>query len=78
MEAVAIIMFHAGDKVVPWIFDEIVRMGGNMELHEWLGTTIKQDGVEMSGMVWLFYRWAEGGEGALEGVPNSSADGWMF
>ena len=78
MEAVAIIMFHGGDEVVSWIFDEIERIGGHMELHEWLGTTIKQDGVEMSGMVWLFYRWADGGVRATKGVPSNSVEPWIF
>ena len=59
MEAVAIIMFHAGEEVMRWIFDEIEKRGKNMEAQEWLWATIKEDGVEMSGMVWLFHRWAE-------------------
>jgi hypothetical protein len=54
IEAVAIIMFHAGDEVMTWIFDEIEKTGGSIEAEEWLGTTIKEDGVEISGMVWLF------------------------
>ena len=60
MEAVAIIMFHNSDEVMAWIFDEINKVGGNMEVQEWLGRTIKENGVEMSGMVWLFHHWAEG------------------
>lgn len=36
-----------------------------MEAQEWLGATIKEDGVEMSGMVWLFHRWAERERGPL-------------
>ncbi len=63
MEAVAIIMFHAGDEVMTWIFDEIERGDGKMEAKEWLGATIEEDGVEMSGMVWLFQQWAERGRG---------------
>ena len=55
MEAVAIIMFHAGEEVMRWIFDEIEKRGKNIEAQEWLGVTIKEDGVEMSRMVWLFY-----------------------
>ena len=56
MEAVAIIMFQAGEEVMTWIFDEIEKRGKNIEAQEWLGATIKEDGVEMSGMVWLFHQ----------------------
>ena len=56
MEAVAIIMFQAGEEVITWIFDEIEKGGKNIEAQEWLGATIKEDGVEMSGMVWLFHQ----------------------
>ena len=56
MEAVAIIMFQAGEEVMTWIFDEIEKRGKNIEAKEWLGATIKEDGVEMSGMVWLFHQ----------------------
>jgi hypothetical protein len=50
IEAVAIIMFHAeDDEVMRWIFDEIEKGGKNIEVQEWLGRTIKEDGVEMSG-----------------------------
>jgi hypothetical protein len=52
-------MFHSGDEVMAWIFDEIDKVGGNMEVQEWLGRTIKEDGMEMSGMVRLFHRWDE-------------------
>lgn len=78
MEAVAIIMFHAGEEVMTWIFDEIEKRGKNIEAQEWLGATIKADGVEMSGMVWLFHQWAERERGALGGVPASSIDSWTF
>ena len=75
MEAVAIIMFHSGDEVMTWIFEEIEKTDGKMEAHEWLGGTIKEDGVEMSGMVWLFHQWAERERGALqEGKRRSSMD----
>lgn len=79
MEAVAIIMFHAeDDEVMTWIFDEIEKIGKNMEVGEWLGTTIREDGVEMSGMVWLFHRWAEGKRGASVEIPAGSMDSWTF
>jgi superfamily II DNA helicase RecQ len=78
IEAVAIIMFHAGDEVMTWIFDEIEKTGGSMEAEEWLGTTIKEDGVEMSGMVWLFYQWAERNREASAGVPSSWAGSWTY
>ena len=79
MEAVAIIMFHSGDKVMTWIFDEIEKAEGRLEAHEWLGTTIKEDGVEMSGMVWLFHQWAERERGVLqEGKRRGSMDSWTF
>jgi len=72
MEAVAIIMFHAeDDEVMTWVFDEIEMTGKNMEVWEWLGTTIREDGVEMSGMVWLFCQWAERKCEASAGVPSS-------
>jgi superfamily II DNA helicase RecQ len=75
MEAVAIIMFHAeDDEVMRWIFDEIEKGGKNMEVQEWLGRTIKEDGVEMSGMVWLFCQWAERDGEALAEVPSSWTD----
>lgn len=66
MEAVAIIMFHAGEEVITWIFDEIEKGEKKLEAREWLGATIKEDGVEMSGMVWLFHQWAGKGREALE------------
>lgn len=78
MEAAAIIMFHAGEEVMTWIFDEIEKRGGNMEVREWLGATIKEDGVEMSGMVWLFHRWAERERGPSGGVPAGSIESWTF
>jgi superfamily II DNA helicase RecQ len=79
MEAVAIIMFHSGDEVMTWIFDEIEKAEGRLEAHEWLGTTIKEDGVEMSGMVWLFHQWAERERGVLqEGKRRGSMDSWTF
>jgi hypothetical protein len=34
--------------------------GSTIEKQEWLGTTIRIDGVEMSGMVWLFHQWGSG------------------
>ena len=74
MEAVAIIMFQAGEEVMTWIFDEIEKRGKNIEAQEWLGATIKEDGVEMSGMVWLFHQWAERERGPSEGVPAGSID----
>jgi hypothetical protein len=74
MEAVAIIMFHAGEEVMTWIFDEIEKRGKNMEAQEWLGATIKEDGVEMSGMVWLFHQWEGRERRGLGGVPASSMD----
>lgn len=72
MEAVAIIMFHGGEDVMTWIFDEIEKRGGNMEVQEWLGATIEEEGVEMSGMVWLFYRWAEREGESIVRAANSS------
>ncbi|XP_022163480.1 uncharacterized protein LOC111028984 [Myzus persicae] len=79
MEAVAIIMFHGGDEVMTWISDEIEKTDGRMEANEWLGGTIKEDGVEMSGMVWLFHQWAEKERGALqEGKRRGSMDSWTF
>jgi len=79
MEAVAIIMFHAeDDEVMTWMFDEIEMTGKNMEVWEWLGTTIKEDEVEMSGMVWLFYQWAERKCEASAGVPSSWAGSWTY
>jgi hypothetical protein len=78
MEAVAIIMFHGGDEIMAWIFDEIEKTGRNMEVHEWLGTTIKEDGVEMSRMVWLFYQWAERDRRASAGVSTGSTESWTF
>lgn len=74
MEAVAIIMFQAGEEVMTWIFDEIEKRGKNIEAQEWLGATIKEDEVEMSGMVWLFHQWAEQERGPSEGVPAGSID----
>ena len=74
MEAVAIIMFQAGEEVMTWIFDEIEKRGKNIEAQEGLGATIKEDGVEMSGMVWLFHQWAERERGPSEGVPAGSID----
>lgn len=72
-------MFHSGDEVMAWIFDEIEKTGGKMEAHEWLGGTIKQDGVEMSGMVWLFHQWAGRERGASgEGYRKGSVDSWTF
>jgi hypothetical protein len=59
IEVVAIIMFHGSDEIIAWIFDEINKAGGNMEVQEWLGKTIKEDGIEISGMVWLFHQWEE-------------------
>lgn len=56
MEAVVIIMFHGGDEVIIWMFDEIEKGEKELEAREWLGATIKEDGVEMSGIVWLFYQ----------------------
>lgn len=79
MEAVAIIMFHAGKEVMTWIFDEIEKGEKKMEARDWLGATIKEDGVEMSGMVWLFYQWAGRGRGALEeGGGRDSMESWTF
>jgi superfamily II DNA helicase RecQ len=78
MEAVAIIMFHAGDEIMAWIFDEIEKTGRNIDVHEWLGTTVKEDGVEMSRMVWLFYQWAERGQRASAEVPTGSTESWTF
>ena len=78
MEAVAIIMFHAGEEVMAWMFDEIEKRGGNMEAQEWLGATIKEGVVEMSGMVWLFHQWAERERGASGVVPAGSMDSWTF
>ena len=79
MEAVAIIMFHAGEEVMTWIFDEIEKGEKKLEAREWLGATIKEDGVEMSGMVWLFHQWAGRGREALEeGGRKGSMDSWTF
>jgi hypothetical protein len=56
MEAVAIVMNqHDDDVVMSWIFDEISKTGREMEVHEWLGATIKEGGLEISGMAWLFH-----------------------
>ena len=79
MEAVAIIMFHAGEEVMTWIFDEIEKGEKKLEAREWLGATIKEDGVEMSGMVWLFHQWAGRGREALEEEGRKgSMDSWTF
>jgi len=77
MEAVAIIMFQGGDEVMTWTFDEIEKAEGRLAAHEWLGTTVKDDGVEMSGMVWLFHQWADRERGRLEeGNRRAQMDSW--
>ena len=79
MEAVAIIMFHVGDEVTTWIFDEIEKGEKELEVREWLGATIKEDGVVMSGMVWLFHQWASRERGSLVGgYRKGSMDSWTF
>jgi hypothetical protein len=33
------IMFHGGEEVMTWIFDEIEKRGGDIEAQEWSGAT---------------------------------------
>jgi hypothetical protein len=49
-----------------------------MQVQEWLGRTIKEDRVEISGMVWLFYQWVEQDSEALAEVPSSWTDSWRY
>lgn len=35
IEVVAINIFHAGENVIAWKFDEIEKRGENMEAQEW-------------------------------------------
>jgi len=78
MEAVAIIMFQMGDAVITWMFDEIARMDGHTELHEWLRATIRKDKVEMSGMVWLFEPWADRTGEKSDGAPYHDTEPWTL
>ena len=78
MEAVAIIMNRHGDGVMTWIFDEIERTGREVEVHEWLGATIKEGGLEMSGMAWLFYRWAGRSKVGSVEVSSGETDRWVY
>ena len=64
-------MNRHGDGVMTWIFDEIERTGREVEVHEWLGATIKEGGLEMSGMAWLFHQWAGCSEAVSVEVASS-------
>lgn len=57
-EAVAIVMQHAGKEAVLQVDEQARKAGfeGPDGVQRYLGSVVKQDGVEMSGMCWYFYQ----------------------
>jgi hypothetical protein len=79
MEGAAIVMNQHDDEVImAWIFNEILKTGREIGPEEWLGATIKEGGLEMSGMAWLFYYWAGRSRVGSVEVSSGQIDQWIY